>query len=303
VVNPTERLAEQWVRACPGEYAMGSPADEPLRDSDEEQHRVELTRPSLIKATEVTVTEYRACHAAGMCREPSTYDGWCNGLAEAGREEDPINCVAWRDAVAWCNWASAEAGLEVCYVAPDDGLAYDGADAAAGRTPGWPGALDCAGYRLPTEAEWEHAARAGTDGMFYDCAAGACDAGNLETCDASNPDLDEVAVYCANAPGGTAPVGSKAHPNAWGLHDPLGNVWEWVWDRFADDYGGHRGMADAAPDPVGPPDGDLRVVRGGSWRAEARYCRAGNRFRLRPFDRNYVFGFRPARTLRPHPGP
>jgi len=303
VVNSTERLAEQWVRACPGEYAMGSPADEPLRDPDEEQHLVELTRPFLIKATEVTVAEYRACHTDGMCREPSTNDGGCNGLWEAGRGEDPINCVAWYDAVAWCNWASAEAGLEECYLAPDDGLAYDGSDAAAGRTPDWAGALDCTGFRLPTEAEWEYAARAGTDGMFYACAAGACDDGNMERCDALNPDLDEVALYCANAQRGTAPVGSKAHPNAWGLNDPLGNVWEWVWDWLADDYGGHLGMAEAKPDPIGPPNGDLRVVRGGSWTSRARYCRLANRSRLRPFDRNHLFGFRPARTLPRHSDP
>ena len=107
-------------------------------------------------------------------------------------------------------------------------------------------------YRLPTEAEWEYAARAGTAGDRY--------AGNL----------DAIAWYDGNSGGSTHPVGQKA-PNAFDLHDMLGNVWEWVQDR----YGGYPGGS--VTDPKRPGSGSARVLRGGGWIFDARHCRASNR--------------------------
>ena len=106
-------------------------------------------------------------------------------------------------------------------------------------------------YRLPTEAEWEYAARAGTSGDRY---------GNLGA----------IAWYEDNSGDRTHPVGRKA-PNAWGLYDMLGNVWEWVEDWYGDYPGG------AVTDPAGPVSGSKRVSRGGSWYDSARYCRASYR--------------------------
>ena len=133
-------------------------------------------------------------------------------------------------------------------------------------------AMDGAGtYRLPTEAEWEYAARAGTTGDRY---------GNLNA----------IAWYADNS--GVArphPVGQKA-PNAWGLHDMLGNVWEWVEDWY-DSYPGG-----AVTDPRGPGSGSHRVHRGGGWLINAGYCRSSNRNYDTPGDRFFNRGFRLLRT-------
>ena len=125
-------------------------------------------------------------------------------------------------------------------------------------------------YRLPTEAEWEYAARAGTSGDRY---------GNL----------DLIAWYVGNSGFRTHPVGQKA-PNAWGLHDMLGNVYEWVGDWYGDYPGG------SVTDPQGPTSGSGRVVRGGSWIYDARYCRASFRSTVSPGDRFNFLGFRLLRT-------
>ena len=125
-------------------------------------------------------------------------------------------------------------------------------------------------YRLPTEAEWEYAARAGTTGDRY---------GNLGA----------IAWYEDNSGRRTHPVGQKA-PNAWGLHDMLGNVWEWVGDWYGSYPGGR------VTDPTGPSSGSWRVLRGGGWIYGARYCRASVRFYYSPGHRRGVLGFRLLRT-------
>ena len=138
--------------------------------------------------------------------------------------------------------------------------------------------------------------------MFYFCEAqglaNACDADALASCEMLNASLDPIEVYCANNdPRGTAEVGSKHRPNAWGVHDSLGNVQEWVWDRAAADYGGHQGMEGAVLDPSGPDEGPHRLFRGGSWLHPAHVLRASSRTRGGPSYRHPVLGFRPARTI------
>ena len=125
-------------------------------------------------------------------------------------------------------------------------------------------------YRLPTEAEWEYAARAETSGDRY---------GNL----------DAIAWYDGNSGDRPLPVGQKA-PNAWGLHDMLGNVWEWVQDW----HGGYPGGA--VTDPRGPGSGSVRVIRGSSWGNIAGHCRASIRFKRSPGYRLSYLGFRLLRT-------
>jgi formylglycine-generating enzyme required for sulfatase activity len=154
----------------------------------------------------------------------------------------PIESVTWDEAVAFCEALSALP-----------------AERQAGRV-----------YRLPTEAEWEYACRAGTTTAYS--------FGDDESL------LGDFAWFGANAGGSTHPVGQKK-PNGWGLYDMQGNVWEWCSDRYGD-Y-----AAAAATDPQGPAQGSSRVLRGGSWHVTARYCRSAIRNGDYPSFR-ISFGFR-----------
>ena len=142
----------------------------------------------------------------------------------------PVESVSWWDAVRYCNALSAQAGRAPAY-------------RVRGEAVEWDAAAD--GYRLPTEAEWEHACRAGTTG-------------------ARHGPLDDVAWYRGNSGERIHQVGGK-RPNAWGLHDVLGNVWEWCWDCY---------------DPE--VYGTYRVLRGGGWFDEHWSCRASVRRRSHP---------------------
>ncbi|MFE2154308.1 formylglycine-generating enzyme family protein [Streptomyces lavendulae] len=156
----------------------------------------------------------------------------------------PVEGVSWWDAVRFCNALSLREGLAPAY-------RLDGESAA------WDPSAD--GYRLPTEAEWEHACRAGTDGPRY------------------GP-LDDIAWYRGNSDGALREAGAKL-PNAWGLHDMLGNVWDWCWDVY---------------DPE--VYGTYRVLRGGGWFDEHWSCRASARRRSHPTFRVDDVGFRLARS-------
>jgi formylglycine-generating enzyme required for sulfatase activity len=248
--------AAGFVRIPAGRFTMGSPAGEEGRDSDEVQHEVVITRPFLLQATEVTQGQWRAL----MGDAPSKFSA-CGA-------DCPVERVSWYEALAYCNARSQKEGLPPCYRDPGGGV-YDRKDAKAGAVPSWPEGLACRGYRLPTEAEWEYAARAGTTG-------------------ARHGELDAVAWYGGNSGGKTHPAGKKA-PNAWELYDMLGNVWEWCWD-WKGDYAG------AARDPVGPASAGLRVLRGGSWSLDARGARSARRSGNEPGERNGYFGFRLARS-------
>ncbi|MFC0623051.1 formylglycine-generating enzyme family protein [Kribbella deserti] len=158
----------------------------------------------------------------------------------------PVEGISWLDAVRFCNTLSERSGLTPAYH-------LDGESAEWNETSD--------GYRLPTEAEWEHACRAGTTGPRY----GA---------------LDEIAWYRGNSQERLHEVGGK-EPNAWGLYDMLGNVWEWCWDLY---------------DPVAY--GNYRVLRGGGWFDEHWSCRASVRRRSHPTYRIDDVGLRLARTLR-----
>jgi formylglycine-generating enzyme required for sulfatase activity len=131
-----------------------------------------------------------------------------------------------------------------------------------------PAIYGCPGYRLPTEAEWEYAYRAGTTTAYYD---GPSDAAVWRLCSPLDANLDKIGWYCGNAGDTTHPVAQK-QPNAWGLYDMAGNVWEWVEDWWQDDLG-----SAAATDPVGVNPGSTRVVRGGSWYSIPVYARAAMR--------------------------
>jgi len=159
----------------------------------------------------------------------------------------PVESVSWLDAVAFCNSLSRRNQLEQAYV-------IDFAGETAKVIP------DSKGFRLPTEAEWEYACRAGTQSSRYG-------------------ELDEIAWYAENSCDQLQPVGLK-QPNTWGLHDMLGNVWEWCADQYDEEvYGLYR------------------VFRGGGWADQERGCLASNRRRSHPTFKIEDLGFRIAKSL------
>ncbi len=233
-----------FVYIAPGTFTMGSPSSEEGRDSDETQHTVTLTRGFYLQTTEVTQGEWQRL----MGNNPSNFSS-CGSTC-------PVEQVSWLDAVGYANARSRSEGLSECYD-------------SSGNVRGGGSIYACTGYRLPTESEWEYAARAGTTGARYG-------------------GLDQVAWYDGNSGNRTHPVG-QLQANAWGLHDMLGNVWEWTHDWYGD-YPG------SVTDPVGPSSGSDRVVRGGGCFNFARVVRAASRFNVAPADRNFDLGLRLARS-------
>jgi formylglycine-generating enzyme required for sulfatase activity len=286
-----------WIRVSPGSFDMGSPSAEPGRDEDEAVHRVTLTRPFLMKRTEVTQGEWRAL----MTTAPSHFT--------ACGDECPAENVNWWEALAYCNAQSTQEGLKACYVLTgcEDRKPGEDMECASASFEG----LDCAGYRLPTEAEWEYAARAGSPPLVK---PGDPDAPwdrreiykplNAVARSGANSQITYGGAVCegggdggAYASCGPHPVASLA-PNAWGFHDLRGNVWEWCWDWYAP-YD-----PTAVTDPLGPATGSFRVFRGGAWRVEIRNSRAANRSGFARGFRAHSLGFRPVRTIQePAPVP
>ncbi|MCD6328514.1 formylglycine-generating enzyme family protein [bacterium] len=156
---------------------------------------------------------------------------------------------------------------------PVESLSWNDAVEFCGKLSGQSGAI----YRLPTEAEWEYACRAGTTTRF-------------NTGD-SDSELGRAGWYAGNSRRKTHDVGQKA-PNAWGLFDMHGNVWEWCSDWYGEDYYG----SSPGVDPTGPGSGSRRVIRGGSWYNLARYCRSAARYRYDPRYRYFNIGLRVARS-------
>jgi formylglycine-generating enzyme required for sulfatase activity len=248
-------IPEGFVRIEPITFRMGSPVDELGRSDDETQHVVTLTRPFLLQTTEVTQAQFTELLGRNLSAFP---------LCGA---DCPIDQVTWNVAILYANTLSELEGLAPCY-------------GESGEVIGGATIYDCAGYRLPTEAEWEYAARAGTTTATY--------AGDLTDTFCDDTRLLDIAWFCGNARTGTRPVASKGL-NAWGLYDMLGNVSEWVHDW----YGPYEGDV---IDPAGPAEGTGRVIRGGSWQGGAQEARAAARIGGWPENRNSGTGFRLART-------
>ena len=203
--------------------------------------------------------------------------------------ECPVEMVNWYEALAYCNALSVGTGLEECYTLSGcndqvPGTGMECAEVTVNAPNGNP--YDCEGYRLPTEAEWEYAARAGTTTPFH--------TGSRIVTDQAN--FDGNYTYHGSAKGTyrqkTVPVGSFA-ANSFGLHDMHGNVWEWVEDCYRDSYAG------------APTDGSAwtsggcssRVLRGGSWITVPGYLRSAYRGWFTPDARVGNDGFRVSRTL------
>ena len=258
-VNPADALDEtkvgvaaKFVAIKPSEFEMGSPKDEAGRYDDEIQHPVKLTKGYEMQATAVTQLQYFMV----MGRNPSTF-----------RKQE--NCDANNFKVVY--------GLGLCVNHPVENVSWDDAQAFIAQLNK---SQSKYAYRLPTEAEWENAARAGMPSGFP-YSFGFNDTN----------ELNNYAWYDGNSNGRTHAVATKK-ANQCGLYDMNGNVWQWVNDW----YSGYPTAV--VQDPAGPASGSARVVRGGSWGDNARSLRSAVRFRGVPGYRYSPLGFRLVRSSR-----
>ncbi len=286
-----------FVYIAPGTFIMGSPTTELERYSDETQHQVTLTHGIYVQATEVTNQQYRDMAQWAYDHEyvivenynlRDNLDGSNQILKslceELDREElafgagvfycfnptHPVKYVTWYGSVAYCDWLSLQQGLPRAY--------NHSTWQCNGGNP-----YTATGYRLPTEAEWEYACRAGTQTPFN---TGSClDAGTDANYNGSYPYSGcPIGLYV----GWTVPV--RTYPaNAFGLYDMHGNMWEWCNDWYGT-YGG------IVTDPTGPAVGSNRLSRGGFFFGIAENCRSAFRSCLNPDGVFPVNGFRSVRS-------
>lgn len=231
----------------PGEFLMGSTKFA----SEQPVHVVKLTRPFALSETEVTQSHYQAV----MGENPSLFKDKADFAAR------PVEQVSWFDAVRYCNKLSEREALAPCYQIRGDDVRWSDPR--------------CLGYRLPTEAEWEYAARADQPYEY-----------------AGSNEVDTVAWHDRASEGSETHRVAEKNANSWFLYDLSGNVQEWVWDWYASSYAGAEKL-----DPRGPKQGEIRVLRGGSSSNMADFARVAARYGATPATSNGNIGFRLARFL------
>ncbi|MBT3784174.1 formylglycine-generating enzyme family protein [bacterium] len=250
----------QFVFIPPGEFSMGSTRREIGHHGDEGPIRkVEISRGFWLSKFEVTQAQWKSVVLANPSRFMNC-------------PECPVEQVSWNDAWQFVDILNNKNGCLKSLTAEQGGI--DSIRGALDKTEleGIPSGC----YRLPTEAEWEYAARADTNTAYsFD----------------STSRVNDHAWQVTNARGRTYPVGQKK-PNPWGLHDIYGNVWEWVYDRYADSYSGAK-----TENPKGPLHGQHRVGRGGGFNLTGGFCRSASRHWSAPDVRYCYIGFRLLRTL------
>ena len=261
-LNPKDGQRYVWIP--PGTFKMGcSDGDPDCFDDEKPAHHVTLTKGFWMGQTAVTVAAWKRYRtAAGTPPLPTADNMGRKNWNEAGDDDMPAVMMTWDQAKGFCEWAA---------------------------------------MRLPTEAEWEYAARAGSTANRY---------GDLDSIawygdNSGNARIDTTAIWKQLNHDTSAyhkklyengdfahPVGLK-QPNAWKLYDMLGNVWQWTADWHAPGYY----ATSQTQDPLGPPGGQYRAARGGSWGEIPRNVRLSSRLKFSPDIRNYYFGFRCAGEL------
>jgi formylglycine-generating enzyme required for sulfatase activity len=280
--NPTEGMV--WIPG--GNFSMGDIKGE--GESDELPVHSVYVDGFYMDRTEVTKAQWDAVYTWAVT------NGYRFDHAGSGKAANhPVHTVSWYDVVKWCNARSEMEGRTPCYTV--SGSTYKTGQSVPDCN------FEANGYRLPTEAEWEYAARGELEGkrfpwgdtITHDNANYRAN-GSAYSYDASSyttytfhPDYDEGGYPY------TSPVGSFG-ANDYGLYDMAGNVYEWCWDWYGSGYY----ASSPSSNPQGPSSGSIRVSRGGSWSSSAGYCRSADRFGSDPTVRSDARGFRACLSAR-----
>jgi len=271
-----------------GTFIMGSPVNELGREDNETQHQVTVSS-FYMSIYAVTQKEYMEV----MGENPSFFQG----------ENLPVERVSWYDAIEYCNRLSEQEGLIPVYTINKNQIDPNNLNVISSRNQYDPDPLrwtvtwnkNANGYRLPTEAEWEYACRAGTTTRYWSgddemSLFGKVNAADLTFIERMGEANFEWVNFHDNFVT-TSPVGSFA-PNPWGLYDMRGNVYEWCWDW----YGSYP--TEPQINPIGAVSGTERVIRGGAWINGGNDLRSAARYGAIPFHQLYLFSFLGFRVVR-----
>ena len=244
----------------PGKFKMGKTGPWSGNREESPVHDVIISRPFLFGRHEITQIQYEAV----MGENPSNFKG----------DYLPVEKVTWQEVVMFCNKLSDLKGLDRCYE-----IGLDSNSNIISVNCNW----SANGYRLPTEAEWEYACKAGTTTDLY--------SGNVtyNKCEPLDSNLNMIAFYCGNSEKKTNEVGQK-EPNVFGLYDMIGNVFEYCWNSY------QRYENATLTNPKGQPEGTYRIFRGGAWDSTPFQCRSSFRANISQLYRTSTLGFRIVRN-------